>query len=674
MAMSFARPDPSSPASVADASFGTSRRGFDQSQVRDFLRMIAAEMGRLQERERFLERELRTAQTNPDLESVQLDEQTLTRLLGEETARVLSTARESAAEIRAKAEQSAAQLLNEASDEAARLREEAEVEASRRRADAAGDAEAELQMAKQQGREMVNEARAYRERVLSELARRRELAREQIEQLVHGRDRLMQSFERARLVAVDVVSELQPLGEPDEYVNLTPTTGPVPVMVPNQRPEVDTDIPVASDTAASDTAASDTAASDTAGSDMAGSDTVASDDEVEPEVVAEPGVEVESEVVAEPGVEVEPEVVAEPGVEVEPEVVVAASESDVVAEPEVDEISAPSVPETEPEVDENATAADGPESETSADESSGSTEEHDDVVVDLFARLRASTEVTGDDDAEPHAEPHAEAISSTSVPVSGTEADEDAPAAETETDADTDTDTDADTDARSEPTAFDQRRADLTPLIVASAKKLKRVLADEQNEVLDALRRSESARHVDALLPWSSEHAGRYREAIAGELFQAAQAGAASIPDDRGRPTKLRKADAIKASTAAHEVLEEWLVTPLRERLERCVADGDGDNGDIGKRARSVYREWKTQHIDEQLDDVFRTAHGRGVLAALEPGTLVRWVADDGAQVCADCDDNTLAGTVEAGSAFPTGHVAAPAHIGCRCLLIPEPR
>ncbi len=116
-----------------------------------------------------------------------------------------------------------------------RLREEAEVEASRRRSDAASDAEAELAMAKQQGREMVNEARAYRERVLSELARRRELAREQIEQLMHGRDRLMQAFERARVVAVDVVAELKPLGEPNEYVNLSPTTGPVPVMLPNTR-------------------------------------------------------------------------------------------------------------------------------------------------------------------------------------------------------------------------------------------------------------------------------------------------------------------------------------------------------------------------------------------------------------------------------------------------------
>ena len=148
--------------------------------------MVAAELGRLQERERFLERELRTAQTNPDLASAQLDDQALTRLLGEETARVLTTARESAVEIRQKAEQSAAQLLSEASDEAARMREEAEIEASRRRSDAAADAEAELAMAKQQGREMVNEARAYRERVL-ERARPSTRARPRADRAVAAR-------------------------------------------------------------------------------------------------------------------------------------------------------------------------------------------------------------------------------------------------------------------------------------------------------------------------------------------------------------------------------------------------------------------------------------------------------------------------------------------------------
>ncbi|MGZ4680060.1 MAG: DivIVA domain-containing protein, partial [Ilumatobacteraceae bacterium] len=236
MALSFSRPDPSSPDAVASATFSTTRRGFDQNEVRDLLRMVAAEMARLQERERFLERELRSAQRGSTNAAVALDEEVVTRMLGEEAARILSTAREAASQIKIRSEDAGSRMLREATDEAQRLREEAEVEAARRRQDASADAESELVMAKQQGREMVNEARAYRERVLSELARRRELARQQIEQLMHGRDRLLQAFERSRLVAVDVMAELTPLGEPSEYVNLSPTTGPVPLMVPNQRP------------------------------------------------------------------------------------------------------------------------------------------------------------------------------------------------------------------------------------------------------------------------------------------------------------------------------------------------------------------------------------------------------------------------------------------------------
>src|SRR4051812_43731170 len=233
MAISFSRPDPSSPASVSAAQFQTARRGFDQGEVRDFLRMVAAELARLQERERYLERELRSAQQMSGAGATGIDDETATRLLGEEAARILQTAREAASQIRARAEEGSARLLRGATDEAQRQREEAEIEAARRRQDASADAEAEVNMAKQQGRDMVNEARAYRERVLSELARRRELARQQIEQLIHGRDRLLQAFERSRIAAVEVMAELTPLGEPDEYVNLQPTTGPVPLMVPN---------------------------------------------------------------------------------------------------------------------------------------------------------------------------------------------------------------------------------------------------------------------------------------------------------------------------------------------------------------------------------------------------------------------------------------------------------
>jgi DivIVA domain-containing protein len=231
MAISLSRPDPSSPASVSSAQFATGRKGFDQAEVRDFLRMVAAEMARLQERERYLDRELKAERESKG--SGVLDEETATRMLGEEAARIISTAREAAAQIRARAEDGSARLLREATDEAQRMREEAEIESARRRQDASADAEAEVNMAKQQGRDMVNEARAYRERVLSELARRRELARQQIEQLIHGRDRLLQAFERSRIAAVEVMAELTPLGEPNEYVNLQPTTGPVPMMLPN---------------------------------------------------------------------------------------------------------------------------------------------------------------------------------------------------------------------------------------------------------------------------------------------------------------------------------------------------------------------------------------------------------------------------------------------------------
>ena len=43
--MSFSRPDPAAPAQVADATFSTGRRGFDQNEVRDFLRISFEHVG-----------------------------------------------------------------------------------------------------------------------------------------------------------------------------------------------------------------------------------------------------------------------------------------------------------------------------------------------------------------------------------------------------------------------------------------------------------------------------------------------------------------------------------------------------------------------------------------------------------------------------------------------------
>jgi DivIVA domain-containing protein len=623
MAMSTSRPDPSSSTSIADASFGTSRRGFDQAEVKDFLKIVAAELGRMRERERFLEHELQAAQFDSGV-VVPVDDEAMTRLLGEEAMRVLITARESASEIRQKAEQSAAQMLSEAGDEANRVREEAEIEASRRRGDAAADAEAELSMAKQQGREMVNEARAYRERVLSELARRRELAREQIEQLIHGRDRLMQAFERARLVAVDVVAEMEPLGEPDEYVNLTPTTGPLPVMIANSaRPEATAAVPVV---AVDDIGIAEAPVADPE-PEADSEDDDGDDDEAVAVVSSDLGVLRVVEDIIEPVEVAQVEIIDETAPATNDDFAAEAA----VVEPDTD------VEELGDDIDEAdiSEVAEAAQSEVADDDDR-------DVVVDLFARIRADVPAKTDSAAD---EENIEIVEVSEVAERAV---------------------DIESEIEAAAIGFAERDEVVTPLIVSSAKKLKRALADEQNDVLDALRRGEPVHELDEMIPTLSEHVARYTAAIADDLEAAVRLGGAT---SRTGATQLRKGLVTESVRVANGAVEQWLVVPLRDRLARCIEEGAGDNAVVTKKVRSVYREWKTQHIDESLDDVVRRAHGRGVLAGFASDTPIVWEADPRFPACPDCEDNVLAGAITTGDGFPTGDVFAPAHQGCRCLL-----
>ena len=266
-----------------------------------------------------------------------------------------------------------------------------------------------------------------------------------------------------------------------------------------------------------------------------------------------------------------------------------------------------------------------------------------DVVVDLFARLRAET--ANDEPAE------------------GRDDVEAAPVASDDATPEQSSDQTADGTSGAE-SPFAQRSEALTPLIVAGARRLKRTLADEQNEVLNELRGGAPVTELAAIVPSADDHGANYRLAIADELEQAAVAAAASVD------AELDSQGLAEAVGAGGESIDEWLVVPLRDRIERCVADADGDNAAIGSAVRSVYREWKTQHIDDQLDDVMHAVYGRAILAAVGDSTPVEWTADPERACCADCDDNTLAGCVRAGERFPTGNAFAPAHPGCRCLLV----
>jgi DivIVA domain-containing protein len=608
MAISFSRPDPSSPAAVSAASFNVSRRGFDQTEVRDFLRMVSAEMARLQERERFLESELKAMQTRGMSAPGMLDEELVTTLLGEEAARVLGTAREASSQIRLRAEEAATRLVKEASSDATRLREEAELEAVRRREDAAADAEAEIELAKQQGRDMVNEAREYREKVLTELARRRELAREQIEQLIHNRDRLLNAFERARLATDDVMTGLVSVDHdlPREYINLAPTTGPVPTIVLERVVEAfkEAEAPEAIELFDHTKL-----------------------EEIEPEVTTE----VIQEVVEEtPVVDLEVvEAIVEPTVVAEVTAVVEDEKSNVVnlfsKERPRQETSVEVNPE-HPSVDKTV----APKNEANAQ-----------AVENLFARLReatvdkaASNAVSGGKVVEPRKSiKKAEVVKEAATTVAPVQPMHDAG-------------------------AFARRDEVLAPVVVAMSRKLKRVLADEENEVLEYLRGKKNALTTDAIVGELEVHAKRFSDAVAEDIMTAAKGAAKS-------------AKATDVIPTVDVLIGVQLVKPLRDRLAKAIEQNGTDRVAMAKALRGVYRQWKSQHIDEQVDDIACLSYSRGFFAGVKPGTQVCWMVDPNGPECPDAEDNSLAGCIALGKEFPTGNLHPLAHAGCRCLLAP---
>jgi DivIVA domain-containing protein len=720
MAISFSRPDPSSPTSVSAATFTTTRKGFEPAEVREFLRMVAAELARLQERERFLERELRSSQRGSGAPQIAIDEELVTKMLGEEAARILQTAREAASQIKIRAEDGAARLLRESTDEAQRLRQEAELESSRRRSDATADAEAEIEMAKQQGREMVNEARAYRERVLGELARRREIARQQIEQLVHGRDRLLQAFERSRLAAVDVMTDLAPLGEPDEYVDLSPTTGPVPLMVPNMpRPGVPAEAPTAVEVEVEVEAEMEFEAEladeiefdePAAGVTIFVDEEFLADDDVSEggtERAAIEAVEIEA-VEIDAGetnrAEIEPAEIE--STEIESAEIEAASTNDAeidateINDAEINDVEidapeseaadsdaeadavdvAPAVQldigraaDADVEHDENDDRQPAPVVSLFAGEidrtSDGSVGRERRSADDLFAKLRAARAQTVAQRTIDSTQHDDVAVDVTSVaPLTRDVADTSVVDTVSFSDSVFNSTAEAPPEtADVEDTPFARRDEVLTPLIIASARKLKRVLADEQNEVLHALRSTTPARDLSAIVPAEVEHGSRYVDSIAGELTAAAVAGAVSM--GMGATAAQAEVKRVAGIDEASRSLVEGVVLPLRERLARSIGEADGDNDELAALIRLIYREWKSQRIDEQLDDVARLAFGRGALAGVAPGTPICWTVDPNGPQCPDAEDNALAGIVAAGDAFPTDDRCAPAHSGCRCMI-----
>jgi hypothetical protein len=215
----------------------------------------------------------------------------------------------------------------------------------------------------------------------------------------------------------------------------------------------------------------------------------------------------------------------------------------------------------------------------------------------------------------------------------------------------------------------DEKRIDAREDVLATAteelgRRAKRTLQDEQNDILDGVRRQRGKIDTAKVLPPLDDQLARWAHVLQPAVDTAYGAGAASAGGDAERAP----------APVLHE-LSAVLVTPLRDRLSATLAEIDEPTPAdtelaIAQRLGARYREWRSQQLEAALDDALASAHARGVYDAAPEGARLRWVPVQPG-TCADCDDNALEPTVR-GADFPTGQPYPPAHPGCRCLLVVE--
>jgi cell division septum initiation protein DivIVA len=557
-----ARGSRTSPEAIAERSFSQVKRGYAESEVRAYLRMMSSEFAAAAARERDLAARVRELEEQLRKPALPPSDQDLINALGEETARVLGQARESAVELRAKAEEHARRVVREAQETARELRATTQqaVEAKTREAEDA---------ARNRAKEIVGEARSLRERVLGDLNERRQELERQIADLRAGRGKLVEMYEvveRALTHAARVMAD-----EPSAAPQVPPA-----------------DAPADDDASARD----------------------------EPTVAAAPAPAAPAPAAppaSEPAPASEPS--DEPAVATEPEAGESARDVGALFEKlRSERVDAPPVgPIAAPEEPAATDASDAPDTSDAPDEPPAAPAE------------------------EPDAEPA-----------------EQAEPAEPEVTADP---------------ATASRDAALTETTDDLVRRGKRALQDEQNDLLDGLRRQRGKIDTGKVLPPLEDQLARWAHVLQPAADAAYSAGAGSVDAGPGGGAVGAAPRALLTELATS------VVAPLRERLSASLHSIDARTPAdteiaIAQSLGARYREWRGEQLEGVLGDAMAVAYSRGVFDAAPDGARLRWVPAVVGK-CPDCDDNALEPTVK-GSDFPTGQPHPPAHPGCRCLLVVE--
>ena len=656
--VSISSSTPLSPDEIARKSFPAARRGVDGEAVRMFLGKVAAELRGALEREAILRE--RVVEAERRAEDPVLDEATLTRAIGIETAKILWTAHDAAGNLVAKAEERAAELIAEAGQvladqtaaseaEALEIRTAAEQEVaeymSRAQAEADSmtdvahaDAVELFEVTKEECRRMVAEARGLRNRALADLVARRRALRVQLEELRTGKDSLLRVVDDVG-ASVDGLRERLASAEDEARVaaeqagqRVAQELGHVDLV------ELEEELAAAAGGAGGDGFAGDEASSGVASSverEAAGEGRTGAAPAGESGVEAEQdrdGSSSSRRSVDELFARIRASRAAE-------EAAAIAAAMPVVAEPEqAVEVSeeAPVVPgdaeptdQTSPEVGEGDQSTQVVVSEV----------EETAETVDVAVEAETTGAVVSTRDADAITEPDVESLA---------------------------------------------RRDHLLGSITAKlGRALKRALQDDQNDLLNALRQTSRKPVLDELIPPNVQRE-RFVSAASDQLGKAYEAGAAFLVagDAVAGPCVTAPAPsaavAIEAGALLAAELADDLSGMLRQRIEESLSELDGSLEGSSDAAGIAYREWKGTRVEGLAGDFTTRAFAVGELAVLSSlgegeAPLLRWAVedDDGGGSCPDCDDNSLAGPQPPGTAFPTGHAHPPVHPGCRCLLVP---
>jgi hypothetical protein len=480
--------------------------------------------------------------------------------------------------------------------------------------------------------------------VLTDLAKRTEEARRELERLVYERERLLGAFERARHAATDVVGDLNEFDETLRGTGVTPPLVP-PDAPPPPRPTRPSKTPIFDAKQYEHELGESHQSVEVAAS---GSDAAPSNEEVvivdhidhadEPVAIVEIVETVET-------VEETPKETVETTKEVV-ETTELVETAETVQLAEVVNLSdrrrqkqTPRASHVTPELDapehpvferiQGSPPDEQPQSVTPDRASPAATSR----VDEIFARLRtASTTRVASETTQKIAapgEPH-----------------------------------------KVDESVFQHRAEVVDPALPGLIRAIKRCLADNENAVLTHVSTKRSTLTLAALLATPSELALQYTEAIR-ELVT-------SVAVDAARSHSAARRSDMRAVIAQGAVLEKItemfvadFISPLHERVAATLVTSAGDRDALLVALRALFAEWKSQYITPVVSDIAYFSYARGLFLGCDTKASVCWAVDPQGPACADAEDNSLATEVRRGDAFPTGHTHPLAHAGCRCLVVP---